>query len=345
MKFNLTPKPQINKNYLLSKYSEEQYMSYYLGLPVKKGLFKNPLRKDRKVTCSFYRNKSNDLIFHDFATGQHLNFIGVVMLKYSLTYHQAIRCIAMDFNLIPNKNIKKVKIIPKEIPKFKNEGPAKIGVQIKDFTRSELDWWESFGITKQILNKFHVYSCENVFLNGNLFTTDSKLTFGYYGGKRNGYELWRIYYSQRKEYRFLTNWPSKKIQGFEQLPKSGKLLVITKSMKDVMSMYSCGITAISPNSENIWISDSVLEQLKKQFKHIVVIFDNDLPGIRNMQKIRKNHPELIYYWIPRHYEAKDFSDFYKKYGRNKTLRFIKQNLLKLHEKIAKYSLQNNLPKW
>lgn len=326
-------KPQIDKNYLLSYYSEETYLSHYLNLPVKKGLFKNPLRRDNKVTCSFYKSKSGDILFHDFATGEQLNFIGVVMSKYNVGYYEAMSIIAEDFGLKESKRVKNSKnyqkLSIKDAPKFEGSGPSKIGVEIKNFTKTELDWWKEYGVSPEILKKYNVYSCKNVFLNDKLFTTNSKLTFGYYGGKLEGMELWRIYYSQREQYRFLTNWPSKKVQGYKQLPKEGKLLVITKSMKDVMCLAGLGISAIAPNSENIFISDKMLEDLKKRFKHIVVFYDNDRPGLRNMVKIRKNHPELNFFWIPLNKEAKDISDFYKKFKKQKTLEFIKESILKL----------------
>lgn len=323
MKFTYSPSISLTKSYLLSKYTEEQYMSYYLQHPVDKKIFRSPLRKDNNPTCGFYRNKHGELIFHDFATGQHLNFIGVVQELYHITYHQAIKQIAKDFHIVES-NVTYHKYI-KSVPKFEDKGPAKIGVKIKDFTESELKWWKSFGITYKTLKKFHVYSCENVFLNDNLFTTGSKLTFGYYGGKRNGYELWRIYYSQRREYRFLTNWPSKKIQGFDELPKYGDLLVITKSMKDVMAMYEFKITACAPNSETQFVCDSVLEQLKQRFKHIIVLYDNDRAGMANMAKLRRLHPELDYFCIPKGY-AKDFTDTYKKFGKQKMTDYIKEVL-------------------
>lgn len=318
MKFSF--RVPLTKQFLLSKYSEEQYMTFYVGHPVSKKIFKSILRKDNKPTVGYYRNKHGELIYHDFATGQHLNFIGVVQELYHLTYKEAIKQIAQDFNLVEGYTVKKRYVA--EIPKFENNGPADIRVKIKDFTESELKWWKSFGITEKTLKKYHVYSCENVFLNGNLFTTNSKLTFGYYGGKKNGIELWRIYYSQRKEFRFLTNWPSKKIQGFDQLPKEGTILVITKSMKDTMALSEFGIASCSPNSETQFVTDSLLEQLKTRFKYIITFFDTDRAGMSNMYKLRKQHPELIYFCIPKSYEAKDFSDFYKKYGRDYTKKKI-----------------------
>lgn len=50
-----------------------------------------------------------------------------------------------------------------------------------------------------------------------------------------------------------------------------------------------------------------------------------------MAKIRHKHPELYYFFIPKKYQAKDISDFHKKYGRKKTLLFLKDNILKLKQ--------------
>lgn len=105
-------------------------------------------------------------------------------------------------------------------------------------------------------------------------------------------------------------------------------------MKDTMCYYSLGIPAIAPNSETLFVSDDVLNSLKNRFKYIIVHYDNDKAGKYNLAKIRKLHPELIYYFIPNSYKAKDISDFYKKYNREKTINFIKENLIWLskHQK-------------
>lgn len=327
---NFSFKPKITKELILSMFSEEQLMEYYLHLPVKKGLFRSPLRKDHNPTCSFYRNNSGTLIFKDFATGQYLDIFSVVQCMFNCTYKEALRIIANDMGIITDKSLhKNVGKINNNPTKIKDKEMSKIQVEIQDFTDLELKWWDKYGITPNILRKFNVYSCKHVFLNGELFAKSQQHCpiFGYYGKKYQGIELWRCYFPKRTSFRFITNWPSKKIQGFDQLPKSGKLLVITKSMKDTMCLYSCGITACAPNSENLFISDSVLEDLKKRFQYIVVFYDNDRPGLYNMAKIRKNHPELVYISIPKKYGSKDISDFYKSHGRKETLNLIKQFVL------------------
>ena len=318
-------KPEITREFLLSKANQETYMSYYLGIPVKKGLFKNPLRNDSHVTCSFFTGRTGILYFKDFATGECMSFEKVVMKKFGCNYHQALNIIAKDFGYI------KSSVKPKSIqiqPTFKQDKITMIQVEIKDFTPAELKWWNSYGITQQTLNKFKVYSCNTVFLNTQIIAQSAQHSpiYGYYFGKKSNLEQWRIYFPKRKDFRFIGNCSANMIQGFKQLPKSGKLLVITKSMKDVMCLYAYGIPAIAPNSENLFIDDSTLDELRARFKYIIVFYDNDLPGIINMNKIHKQHPDLHYYWIPRKYEAKDISDFRQKYGEDKTREFIRNAL-------------------
>lgn len=326
--------PKITKELILSRFSEEQLMEYYLHIPVKKGLFRSPLRRDKQPTCSFYRNKSGTLIFKDFATGQHLNVFDVVQSIFKCDYFESLRIIANDFGIIRDnalhKNPGKINLNP---IKIKDKEISKIQIEVQEFTDSELKWWGRYGISKDILKRFNVYSCKHVFLNDQLFAESQQHCpiFGYYGKKYQGLELWRCYFPKRTSFRFITNWPSKKIQGYDQLPKKGKLLVITKSMKDSMCLYSCGITACAPNSENLFIPDKVLEDLKNRFENIVVLYDNDRPGLYNMAKIRKEHPELTYIFIPKKYGSKDISDFYKDHGRKETLNLIKTFILWLKE--------------
>lgn len=335
---DFTIEPKITREFLLSKANQETYMSYYLGIQVKKGLFTNPLRSDNHVTCSFFTGKSGTLYFKDFATGECLSFESVVMKRFGCKYYEALKIIARDFGYI--KSGAKPKVIPIQ-PKFDEERQTIIQAEIKDFTSSELKWWESFGITKSILNKFKVYSCKTIFLNTKIIAQSAQHSpiYGYYFGKKENLEQWRIYFPKRKDFRFLGNVSSKTIQGFKQLPKKGKLLVITKSMKDVMCLYSMGIMAIAPNSETQFVDDKILENLKERFENIVLLYDNDLTGVRFANKIHKLHPELKIAIIPRSTGSKDISDYYKDHGREKTLQFIKDSarkLLKKYEKVDKH---------
>lgn len=331
MNFSLEGPKKLNKDIILSHLTEEQIFSFYIGSNIKnKKLFRSKLRNDKNPTCSIYRNKSGTLIYKDFATGQSLNVFGYVMELFKCDYYTAIVIMANDFGLIKNSSIvkNKGKIISKDF-KIEEKEFSKIQVEVQDFTDLELKWWAKYGITKDILNKFNVYSCKHVFLNGQLVAKSQQHCpiFGYYGKKYQGEELWKIYFPKRKESRFMGNYPAKKMQGYDQLPKNGKICVITKAQKDVMTLYSLGISACAPNSETVIPSDAIIEDLKKRFTYVIALWDNDYTGITFLNKFKKKYPELIYTWIPRSLGAKDISDFYKENGRKATLNLIKDFVL------------------
>lgn len=308
-------RPKITQDFILSKTNQESIMNHYTGLDVRsRKLTLSPFRSDHKVTCGFYKSKSGILYLHDFATNEHINCFQVVMKLYNCNYYKALEIIAQDFGLIEGYTPKVSSL--NIVPEIKESESAKIQVQIKDYTEKELEWWNSFGISRKTLKKYHVYSLQYVFLNGELKFVSSEQCpiYGYYFGKdKNGEEKWKIYFPMRKEFRFLNNVNKKTLQGYKQLPKEGELLVCTKSMKDCMAMYEFSIPAVATNSETLFVNDKQLEEFKQRFKHILVLYDNDRPGLHNMWLIRKQHPELNFYFLP-FYLAKDFTDSIKLVG-------------------------------
>lgn len=324
--FQLNIAPKITKELLLSKYSAEQFFEFYLGVTVKKGLFCSPsvIRNDKTPTCAFYKDKKGNLKYKDFA-GPTFDFVGCVMYIYNCNYYKALQIIANDFGFIHSD---KLEVHPAKIPYSGNilekTEKAKIQVEIKEFNDKELGWWRDFGICLKTLKKFKVFSIKSVFLNGVYFMSSSEQCpiYGYYGGEDSeNNELWRLYMPTKRKYRFLTNWNSNMIQGSKQLPKSGEYVVITKSLKDVMALYEFGITAIAPNSENIFLTECQFAKLKSKFKEIYLLYDRDLPGVRSANKIRKKFTDLKVLLMPK---TKDFTDYVKKYGVIKTCNLIEE---------------------
>ena len=332
-----TPKlePKITKEFLLSKNSEETYMSTYLRVPIKRGLFCSPLRKDHKPTCSFCHSKKGELMYHDFGTGFHENFVGVVMEIHKCSYQEALNVIAEDFGYISKAEDRPAVKIKVSNVKLEEKTETLIQIKPKAFSEQELKWWKGFGVTDKTLKKYKVFSCDSIFLNGDYFSSSSPRVpiYGYYCGKKNGQELWRIYFPSKRSFRFLSNVGKSYIQGAKQLPKTGDVLLITKSQKDVMLAYELGIPAIAPCSEVLFLSNKQIQHLKKRFKTIVVCYDTDITGIHNLKQIKIKHPDLHTFFIPRKYGVKDISDFFKKYGEEETRRLAGE-LLKYYRSLS-----------
>ena len=319
-----TPKlePKITKEFLLSKNSEETYMSTYLRVPIKRGLFCSPLRRDNRPTCSFCHSKKGELMYHDFGTGFHENFVGVVMEIHKCSYQEALNIIAEDFGYLSKAEDRPAVKIKVSNVKLEEKTETLIQIKPKAFSEQELKWWKGFGVTEKTLKKYKVFSCDSIFLNGDYFSSSSPRVpiYGYYCGKKNGQELWRIYFPSKRSFRFLSNVGKSYIQGAKQLPKTGDILLVTKSQKDVMLAYELGIPAIAPCSEVLFLSNKQIQHLKKRFKTIVVCYDTDITGIHNLKQIKVKHPDLHTFFIPRKYGVKDISDFFKKYGEEETRR-------------------------
>ncbi len=66
----------------------------------------------------------------------------------------------------------------------------------------------------------------------------------------------------------------------EQLPPKGEAVVVTGGEKDVLTLASVGIPALSLNSETAAVDETLLKMLKARFAHIVFLYDMDETGIR-----------------------------------------------------------------
>lgn len=128
--------------------------------------------------------------------------------------------------------------------------------------------------------------------------------------------------------KWLSNCTTYDIQGYEQLPPKGDLLIITKSLKDIMVLHKLGYIAIAANSENTLIPDKAIKDLSNRFEKIIILYDTDLPGIHGAKSMRDTY-NLKCILIPRKYKIKDISDFIKEHKIKKTKKMLKELLWKI----------------
>lgn len=338
MIFTLSP-TRVTKQQLLTKHTEEEYMSFYLGIIPDKDLHTNPLRDDKHPTASFYRAPNDELIFKDWKTGSHYNFVDIVCEKFNVVFAKALTIIANDFNILDKpKLVKNQAAIPYEGQTVEHKGETVIQAEIKDYTDSDYKWWGQYGITKETLKKYNTYCIQNVFLNGSFLysSTPHSPIYGYYFGKDKGRELWKMYFPIRQRYRFLLN--TNKLQGFKQLPEKGEFLVVTKSMKDVMVLHELGIPAVAPQAESVIISSKQYQALSERFTNIIINGDWDGAGQRFMIESRNRYPCVALSFTNKKKFGKDISDFVKKFGKEKAQELINRLKEKFAEEDFLYQL-------
>ena len=304
----------ITLEYILSKVTEYDIYAHYLGQFKVGMIYNSPFRKDKNPSFGiFYSKKSKQLLFKDHGTGECGNVIKFVQLYTGKTnYNDILQDIVAKLNITSETRLDSSK---QYIPSTETV----IGVVRQEFTDIDIKYWNQFNISTKTLKKFNVNSIKYYLCNG--------IVKGIYKPENPMY-AYKVY-NNFKVYRPLgdkyTKWRNNlteyDVQGYEQLPKKGDVCIITKSLKDVMCLYEMGIPAISPSSESTWLQDTVLEDVLKRFKRVLICFDRDSPGMRNLRKIslKTGLNGLI---MHKKFKAKDISDAIKANGFDKVKEYI-----------------------
>ena len=300
---NIKDEVNITLDYILSKVTEYDIYAAYIGNFKVGMIYNSPFRKDKNPSFGcFYSITTKQLMFKDHGTGDCGNVIKFVSLLTGLT----------NYSDILNNIVNKLKITNNtQLVSSKQYIPSTetvIGVVRQDFTLTDINYWSQFNISIDTLKKFGVSSIKYYLCNGIVkgIYKDTNPMYAY-----KVYNHFKIYRPLADKYtKWRNNLTENDIQGFKQLPKTGDVLIITKSMKDVMCLYEMGISAISPSSESTFLPDKVLEQLKKRFKRIIILFDRDEAGVKYLRKMSlKTGLEGLL--IHKKFKAKDVSDAIK----------------------------------
>lgn len=271
--------------------------------------FSNPFRKDSDPSAVLFVSKTGEILFHDFKDG---TFNWRNCLKFYLGYtNEQVRDFLFDNNLVIKTHNYTTK---KQI-----RTNTKITYTLKEWCDLDTEYWAQFNVNKEICTYFNVYPVMFTWVNNVICHTytDSKPVYAFILGLED-VKIYAPYHSQK----WLMTTSKEIFQGFEQLPWIGDLLIITKSMKDVMSLYSLEYNAIAPHSEGQKIPNDIIIGLQHRFTKIVVLYDNDDAGIKASNKLNREYKLKQIYMI----NAKDVSDNIKKCGVNETKKYLKDVL-------------------
>lgn len=290
---------------ILARATELDIYEAYLG-KIKVGqIYNSPLRKDDNPSFGLYYSKrTGQLLFKDLGTGECGNVFKFVRLYTGFTSNEVNKDITQRLNLNHDTYYASSKHKIKPIS-------TKIGVVRQPFTAADIAYWNQFNISVDTLHKFDVSSIKYYLSDDVIKWTYSEDNPMYVYKVYNHLKIYRPYANKRDKWR--NNCTINDIQGYKQLPKNGDVCIITKSLKDVMCLYEMGIPAISPSSESSFISDIALERILKRFKHVFILYDRDVPGVKNM-RLQSLKTDLRGILVHKRYKAKDVSDAVAKNG-------------------------------
>ena len=272
--------------------------------------FKSPFYNDNIASCYVYLDKKNGIYkFKDFGdaeySGDCFYFTGK---RFGLKcddkndFIKVLEIIDSELCLMLNDDSeyqKSAKVLPRKTDKEYKSIPSihngfetaliKTPIQIKEFSKSELDYWNNYGITLEILDRYNVVSINN--FNGinkegkeyTLISSEHEPILGYQGKRHT-----KIYRPNSKlRFLYAGELIENYVFGLDQLSIRGDILFITGGEKDVLSLVSHGFNAICFNSETANIPKNILRGMNYRFKHITILYDVDSTGLASMEKVCK----------------------------------------------------------
>lgn len=315
----------LTKEMLLNHISEEELFKFYCSNFKKLDTFfcaEPDLRPygnpDTKASCKITR-LSKGIYYKDFGTSAlALDIWNYVQIKYGLSYHEALEKVAMDFGLINNTNISAYsnKFIPPIITNItKDYTPTILPIARRKWNLDDKKYWlDNYLIGVKLLESFDVTPITHFWVKGYPIIGD-KLAYCYLYYEYMGVWLKKIYQPESVTRKWTSNINNTVVQGINNIPKTSDLLIITSSLKDIITLTQMGYHAVAPNNEMTWLPVNVWNKFISRYSKKIILFNTDLGGFEGATNSSRLY-NIPYTYIPKEefnpkYNGKDPSDLVK----------------------------------
>ena len=291
---------------LLNKVDDYTIYSYYLG-NIKPGkLINSPLRNNDKMpSFAIFYSREGALLFKDHGTGVSGNELKFMKLYKGLQTRDELERELL--RIVRRINPTNVQI--NTTKEYTSRVDTDIGIVRQPFTEIDKRYWKQFHISIDTLRRYNVFSIK-YFLCNRVVRGTYKEDSPMYAYKV--YDKFKIYRPLASKYtKWRTNLTNRHVQGLAELPKEGgDLLIITKSLKDVMCLYEMGFYAIASSSETTFIPEDILKSLRGKWKKMLILYDRDKTGMQKARDYSKRY-KLHAFFVNKKFNAKDISDAVK----------------------------------
>lgn len=306
------------------KITDSELVSYYLGINNIPCFIHSPLREDRNPSFGFYTRDGKKIYWTDLATREGGGVFDLLSRMWNCSYTEVLIKIKKDIHLITGK----LKINKSTSPSVKNISEHRkdtdLQCKIRDWRKYDVDYWESYGVSVEWLKYAEVYPISHkIVISDNkryVFGAD-KYAYAYVEHKEGKVTL-KIYQPFNK-YKWSNKHDRSVISLWTKVPEYGDIIVICSSLKDALCLWSnTGIPAIAVQGEGYTISNTAISELKRRYKCVCILFDNDEAGLRDGEKL-SSLTGFINLVLPGFQGGKDVSDLFKTQGKENFLVIMK----------------------
>lgn len=314
---------------ILNKVSESDILSFYLGVNNVPCVINSPLRIDKKPSFGLYSLDGKKIYYTDLSTKEKGGLFDLLMKLWNLEYADMLIKIYRDIPKFPFKETSTSKCIIRTTSV--HQSFTELECKIRDWKDYDLEYWKSFGINKQWLEYAEVYPISHkIIIKDNeryVFGAD-KYAYAYVERKEGKITL-KIYQPfNTKGYKWSNKHDASVISLWTKVPEYGEQIIICSSLKDALCLWSnIGIPCIAVQGEGYSISETAISELRRRYKKIYILFDNDEVGLFDGKKLAER-TGFINLTLPDFEGGKDVSDLYKWLNNKEKFKQIMINLVK-----------------
>ena len=313
--------------------SEAQIVSYYLGILKVPCIINSPLRQDRHPSFGLYSPNGTEINYIDFSTRDSGTIFTLLKNMWNLDYPEVFKRICQDFSKF-NSKATVIKSSKCDITSQGSSSNIDMKCKVREWKDYDLEYWASYGITLPWLKYANVYPISHKIIvkDGKEFVFGAdKYAYAYVEFKEGKTTL-KIYQPFNKRgFKWANKHDRSVISLWTKVPRTGDKIVVCSSLKDALCLWAnTSIPAIAIQGEGYGISNTAINELKRRYKEVYILLDNDEAGLRDGEKLSAS-TGFINLVLPNINGAKDVSDLYKSLENKKRFKNIILNLFNNHQ--------------
>lgn len=299
---------------ILAKTTEFEILNYYFMVDELPIVINSPLREDNKPSFGLYTLDEKKVRYYDFSTKDKGGLFDLLMKYWGESYKATLMRVWEDLPNFSNTNVKLNNTIKKKTYQSLKSRNIDLQCKVREWRDYDLDYWASYGISLEWLKYADIYPISHkIVIRDNqryVFGAD-KYAYAYVERKEGKVTL-KIYQPFNKGgYKWSNRHDRSVISLWTKVPEFGDRICICSSMKDALCLWAnTGIPSLAIQGEGYGMSDTAINELKRRYKHIYILLDNDEAGLLDAEKLAQTtgFTNIV---LPQFNEGKDVSDLFK----------------------------------
>lgn len=299
---------------ILAKTTEFEILNYYFMVDELPIVINSPLREDNKPSFGLYTLDDKKVHYYDFSTKDKGGLFDLLMKYWGESYKATLMRVWEDLPNFSNTNVKLNNTIKKKTYQSLKSRNIDLQCKVREWRDYDLDYWASYGISLEWLKYADIYPISHkIVIRDNqryVFGAD-KYAYAYVERKEGKVTL-KIYQPFNKGgYKWSNRHDRSVVSLWTKVPEFGDRICICSSMKDALCLWAnTGIPSLAIQGEGYGMSDTAINELKRRYKHIYILLDNDEAGLLDAEKLAQTtgFTNIV---LPQFNGGKDVSDLFK----------------------------------